>query len=139
MRAAFIEETGTPDVIQFGDLPTPQPGPGQVLVRVRAVGRGQVGQVAGRRRPAGGRPPLVDGLAVGDRHEPRPHVAVGAQPGVGGERRQERLGPGVLGVGCGQDRPAHAHHDVTVHAHELVERDHGAMMPTHVTARSPAP
>jgi NADPH:quinone reductase len=37
MRAAFIEETGTPDVIKIGDLPTPQPGPGQVLVRVRAA------------------------------------------------------------------------------------------------------
>ncbi|APW63929.1 NADPH:quinone reductase [Paludisphaera borealis] len=37
MRAAYIEETGTPDVIKVGDLPTPQPGPGQVLVRVRAA------------------------------------------------------------------------------------------------------
>ncbi|MDG3003378.1 NADPH:quinone reductase [Paludisphaera mucosa] len=37
MRAAFIEKTGTPDVIQVGDLPNPEPGPGQVLVRVRAV------------------------------------------------------------------------------------------------------
>ena len=37
MRAAFIEETGSPDVIKVGDLPTPEPGPGQVLVRIRAV------------------------------------------------------------------------------------------------------
>lgn len=37
MRAAFIERTGSPDVIRVGDLPTPEPGPGQVLVRVRAV------------------------------------------------------------------------------------------------------
>jgi len=37
MRAAYIEETGPPDVIRVGDLPIPEPGPGQVLVRVRAV------------------------------------------------------------------------------------------------------
>jgi NADPH2:quinone reductase len=37
MRAAYIEQTGNPDVIRVGDLPTPQPGPGEVLVRVRAA------------------------------------------------------------------------------------------------------
>src|SRR3954464_4265897 len=37
MRAAYIEETGTPDVIKVGELPRPEPGPGQILVRVRAV------------------------------------------------------------------------------------------------------
>jgi NADPH2:quinone reductase len=37
MKAAYIERTGTPDVIQYGDLPTPRPAPQQVLVRVGAV------------------------------------------------------------------------------------------------------
>ena len=37
MRAAYIEETGPPEVIKIGDLPEPQPGPGQVLVKVHAV------------------------------------------------------------------------------------------------------
>jgi NADPH:quinone reductase len=37
MRAAFIEKTGPPEVISVGELPRPTPGPGQVLVRVRAV------------------------------------------------------------------------------------------------------
>ncbi len=37
MRAAFLHQTGSPDVIQFGDLPVPQPGPGQLLIRTRAV------------------------------------------------------------------------------------------------------
>jgi len=36
MKAAFIERVGQPDVIQYGDLPDPQPGAGQVLVKVRA-------------------------------------------------------------------------------------------------------
>lgn len=37
MKAAYIERTGPPEVIQFGDLPTPQPQPQQVLVKVGAV------------------------------------------------------------------------------------------------------
>jgi NADPH2:quinone reductase len=36
MRAAYIESTGGPDVIRVGELPTPKPGQGEVLVRVAA-------------------------------------------------------------------------------------------------------
>jgi NADPH2:quinone reductase len=36
MKAAYIEQTGTPDVIRVGDLPDPKCGPKEVLVRVRA-------------------------------------------------------------------------------------------------------
>lgn len=37
MKAAFITGTGGPDVIRYGDLPDPVPGPRQALVRVRAA------------------------------------------------------------------------------------------------------
>jgi NADPH2:quinone reductase len=37
MKAAYIEATGGPDVIRYGDLPKPSPGPGEVLVKVGAV------------------------------------------------------------------------------------------------------
>lgn len=37
MKAAFINQTGSPDVIQYGDLPDPVPGPRDVLVRVGSV------------------------------------------------------------------------------------------------------
>ena len=37
MRAAYIEQTGPPEVIKVGELPQPRPGPGQVLVRVHAA------------------------------------------------------------------------------------------------------
>jgi NADPH:quinone reductase len=37
MRAAFIEESGPPEVIKVGELPRPVPGSGQVLLRVHAV------------------------------------------------------------------------------------------------------
>lgn len=34
MKAVFFEEHGDPDVLQYGDLPTPTPGPEEVLVRL---------------------------------------------------------------------------------------------------------
>jgi NADPH:quinone reductase len=37
MKAAFITQIGPPDVLQYGNQPDPQPGSGQVLVKVRAV------------------------------------------------------------------------------------------------------
>ena len=37
MRAAFIEQNGPPESIRVGDLPRPEPGPGQALVRVHAT------------------------------------------------------------------------------------------------------
>lgn len=37
MKAAFINSVGPATNIQYGDVPVPQPGPGQVLVRVEAA------------------------------------------------------------------------------------------------------
>ena len=37
MKAAYIEQTGPPENIKIGDLPVPELGPGQVLVKVRAA------------------------------------------------------------------------------------------------------
>ena len=37
MKAAYIEQPGPPENIRYGDLPDPQAGEGQVLVRVGAV------------------------------------------------------------------------------------------------------
>jgi NADPH2:quinone reductase len=37
MKAAFINRTGPPEVIQYGDLPDPTPKSGECLIRVRAV------------------------------------------------------------------------------------------------------
>jgi NADPH2:quinone reductase len=37
MKAAYINQTGDPDVLEYGDLPDPEPQSGQVLVKVGAV------------------------------------------------------------------------------------------------------
>src|SRR5699024_1946827 len=38
MRAISQEDLGGPDVLREVDLPRPEPGPGEILVRVRAAG-----------------------------------------------------------------------------------------------------
>ncbi len=38
MLAVRFEQTGGPDVLQVVDVPTPMPGPGQVLIRNQAIG-----------------------------------------------------------------------------------------------------
>ena len=38
MNAIQIRETGGPEVLQLVELPIPAPGPGQVLIRVEAIG-----------------------------------------------------------------------------------------------------
>jgi NADPH2:quinone reductase len=37
VKAAYIEATGSPDAIKYGDVPKPTPGTGEVLVRVGAA------------------------------------------------------------------------------------------------------
>jgi NADPH2:quinone reductase len=37
MKAAYLETTGAPEVLHYGDLPTPQPKSGEVLVRIKAA------------------------------------------------------------------------------------------------------
>jgi NADPH2:quinone reductase len=38
MKAIQVHETGGAEVLKLAELPIPQPGPGQVLIRVEAVG-----------------------------------------------------------------------------------------------------
>jgi NADPH2:quinone reductase len=38
MKAVFVEQTGGPENLKYGDLPKPEPGPGQALVKIAAAG-----------------------------------------------------------------------------------------------------
>jgi NADPH2:quinone reductase len=38
MKAIVISRPGGPDVLEYVEVPTPQPGPGEVLVKAEAIG-----------------------------------------------------------------------------------------------------
>jgi NADPH2:quinone reductase len=38
MKAVYIEQTGGPEVLRFGDRPAPEPGPGEALVKIEYSG-----------------------------------------------------------------------------------------------------
>ncbi len=105
MKAAYIEAHGGPEVLTYGDLPEPEVGPNDVLVRVRAsaLNRLDVYTRAGIRGTRREFPPplvlggdasgdleavgdLVRGLKVGDRVVLNPKVTCGqCQRCLGGE------------------------------------------------------
>ena len=37
MKAAYLNNTGAPDVLQYGELPSPTPQAGEILIRVAAA------------------------------------------------------------------------------------------------------
>ena len=50
MKAIRVSEYGGPSVLKLEEVPTPQPGPNQVLVRILAVGVNRHGRSRGRTR-----------------------------------------------------------------------------------------
>lgn len=62
MKAAYIESFGKPGQIRYGDLPDPEPGPGEVLVRAEAVAVNAVDTFV---RSGAWRTPVTFPLAVG--------------------------------------------------------------------------
>ncbi len=86
MKAAFIRRHGDPAVIEYGEMPEPAPGPGEVLVRVRATSLNRLDLYT----RAG-----LHGSAVGDDDMPRILGGDGAGEVV-------ELGPGVAGLEVGR-------------------------------------
>ena len=64
MRACVISEFGNADVLEIRDVPPPQPGDGEVLVRVQAtaLNRADLLQRAGRYSPPAGVPHDIPGI-----------------------------------------------------------------------------
>ena len=91
MKAITQRAYGDPGVLALVDAERPAPGPGDVLVRVRAasVNRGDVHLLHGR--------PFVTRLAGGLRRPRRPI------PGADLAGRVEAVGPGVKGLAAGDD------------------------------------
>src|SRR6516165_3770877 len=81
MKAVRFDEYGTADVLKVVDVPDPEPGPGQVLVRVKAAGINP------------GEAKIRDGLL----HARWPATFPSGQ-GSDLAGTVEKLGPGVTGV-----------------------------------------
>lgn len=95
MKAVLFHQHGGPEVLEYTDFPTPEPGPGQVLVRLRAAALNRLDLWTREGWP---------GLKL-----EMPHI-----PGADGAGEVAALGPGVNGwregervvinanLGCGQ-------------------------------------
>ncbi|MGA2888280.1 MAG: quinone oxidoreductase [Terracidiphilus sp.] len=81
MKAIQIHEIGGPEVLKLAELPIPQPGPGQVLIRVEAVGVNFI-EIYFRKGVYKAALPLV--------------------PGSEAAGTVEELGPGVTGFATGE-------------------------------------
>jgi len=97
MKALYFTEHGGPEVMQYGELPDPQPGPGQALVRVKAVALNRVDLWVRQGGPAFAR-------------LPKPHVGgadvAGIVAGYGSDTGGPPLGTRVVvdpGVVTGED------------------------------------
>jgi NADPH:quinone reductase-like Zn-dependent oxidoreductase len=86
MKAVRFDEYGTADVLKVVDVPAPEPGPGQVLVRVKAAGINP------------GEAKIRDGLLHARWPATFPSGQGSDLAGV-----VERLGPGVAGVAAGDE------------------------------------
>jgi len=65
MKAIQIQENGGPEVLKLVDLPTPEPGPGQVLIRVKGTSVNYADIKARQGRYHGAPPlPFIPGLDV---------------------------------------------------------------------------
>ena len=80
MIAIQIQQTGGPEVLKLADLPIPEPGPGQVLIRVEAIGVNFI-EIYFRKGVYKAALPLV--------------------PGSEAAGTVEELGPGVTGFAAG--------------------------------------
>lgn len=90
MRAIFQDRYGGPEVLQFGEVPVPEAGPGEVLVRIRAAGihQGDAHLMTGL--------PYLGRLALGLR---RPKVPIRGMDLAG---VVERVGEGVTRFARGE-------------------------------------
>ncbi len=84
MRALFFEEHGGVEQIRFGERPLPEPGPGQVRVRLKAAALNHLDLFV-----LGGLPGIPIGL---------PHIG-----GADGAGVVDAVGPGVEGVEPGRE------------------------------------
>jgi D-arabinose 1-dehydrogenase-like Zn-dependent alcohol dehydrogenase len=95
LKAIVIREFGGPEILRWEDVPTPVPGPGEVLVRVHAVSVNRTLDL--QVRQDGGNYGVTLPLVMGN--DPS-GIVVGVGPGVDLAKVNDRVAI-FGGVGCG--------------------------------------
>lgn len=116
MRAVTIEQTGGPEVLAVGDRPVPEPGPGEVRIRVEAAG--------------------VNFIDTYQRSGAYP-LDLPAPLGLEAAGTVEVVGPGVEAVAAG-DRVAHAGVRGAYAEQQVVSADRLVTVPDGVDATTAA-
>src|SRR5512142_2691287 len=107
MRAVVITGPGGPEVLEIRDVPAPVPGPGEVLVRVRAAGvnRADILQRKGRYPAPADSPQDIPGLEyAGEVEALGPPAPAPVRRWGGGDRVMGLVGGGA----CAEALVAHA-------------------------------
>lgn len=81
MKAVCVPEFGEPEVMRVEDLPEPRPGPGELLLRVRAVGVNFADHLIRLGAYPSGEPPIVPGLEAAGEVAAVGEGVVGFEPG----------------------------------------------------------
>jgi NADPH:quinone reductase-like Zn-dependent oxidoreductase len=89
VKAVRIHEDGGPDVLRYEDVPDPEPGPGEVLVSLRAAGLNHLDVWVRKGLPSAPKPRILGADGAG--------VIVGLGDGVNGLETGDRvvLNPGI--------------------------------------------
>jgi NADPH:quinone reductase-like Zn-dependent oxidoreductase len=77
MKAVFFRKHGGNEVLEYGDRPDPKPGPGEVVVAIRAAAMNHLDIF------------VRNGI---------PHVPLPQIPGADGSGVVDEVGPGVIGL-----------------------------------------
>ncbi|HKH44827.1 MAG TPA: zinc-binding dehydrogenase [Thermoanaerobaculia bacterium] len=126
MRAIIATSLGDPDVLQLGEAPRPDPGPGEVLVRLYRVGVNF--SDTERRRGVYRKPPLPwipgnEGAGVVE------EVGEGVDPALRGQRVAFSAMPPVISVSGTYAEYSVAPADILFHLGDCLSFDQGAALP----------
>ena len=121
MKAVYLEQTGPPDVLTYGEMPAPQPGPNDVLIRVAATSLNRL-DIFMREGSHGTRiaPPQILGRDI-----------AGEVAELGSEVRDFAVGDRVVASGTGSNAEyAVSAADRTFHLTENCSFDEAGALPT---------
>jgi NADPH:quinone reductase-like Zn-dependent oxidoreductase len=96
VKAIRIHEDGAPDVLRYEDAPDPEPGPGEVLVRLRAASMNRLDLWIRKGLPSVPKPRILGADGAGTREDTGERVVI--NPGIEHGERIEVIGEHMDGT-----------------------------------------